>query len=137
MTEREKNLNEYHNSASYKFPNLQLVTLIHYCPSLEHCLDIIRQAIQCQGDASLLTMKWGKNDAVPLGNFTMPHECVNWERLNSWAGERSFDAFTEGTVVHPTLGWFSVFCWRYRTDRMIGPAYPNGMGNHLGVGEGE
>lgn len=49
-------------------------------------------------------MRWGKNQAVPIGNFKNPHECVNWDRIDSWSRERSVDMFAPGMLVHPVLG---------------------------------
>ena len=58
----------------------------------------------CQGDTTLLTMKWNATGLHPIGNLTSPHECVNWDRLMEWVVPNSFDAFADGVLVHPTLG---------------------------------
>jgi len=50
----------------------------------EHCLDILRQGIMCHGDTSLLTLKWAPWTKIPLANFSAPHQCVDWERLDGW-----------------------------------------------------
>lgn len=42
---------------------------------------------------------------------------MQWERIDNWMKERSFDVFTPGLIVHPTLG----------------EAYPNGKGDDLGI----
>lgn len=75
----------------------------------------------CQGDASLVTMRWGKHQAIPLGNFSSAHECVNWDSLDNWAKQRSVDVFAPGVMVHPTLG----------------PSFPDGKGQRIGVAEDE
>lgn len=49
-------------------------------------------------------MRWGKHQAIPLGDFRSPHECVNWNNLNSWSKERSVDVFAPGVLVHPIHG---------------------------------
>jgi hypothetical protein len=67
-------------------------------------MDLIRQGLQCQGDITLLTMRWGKHQAIPLGNFDHLHECVNWDRLQDWSKERSMDMYAEGVLVHPVYG---------------------------------
>ena len=71
---------------------------------LVHCLDSLRQGIMCQGDTSLLTMRWGKMQAIPVANFSSPHQCVDWDRLDAWAEERSVDVFEPGTLIHPVYG---------------------------------
>lgn len=82
-----------------------------------HCLDSLRQSVQCAGDVSLLTMKWGVHIREPVANFTSPHECVNWDNIQDWASERVYDVMAPGVLVHPTLG----------------PSYPDGKPG-LGVG---
>lgn len=32
------------------------------------------------------------------------HECINWDRLDHWMKERSFDPAAPGVMIHPTLG---------------------------------
>ncbi|KAI0442227.1 hypothetical protein F4803DRAFT_520353 [Xylaria telfairii] len=69
-----------------------------------HCLHMFKQAIMCQSDPMVLTMKWSKNVARPTANMTSPQECVNWDRLMEWAKPRSVDVFKNGVLVHPELG---------------------------------
>ncbi|KAI1172137.1 hypothetical protein F4777DRAFT_590766 [Nemania sp. FL0916] len=88
----------------------------HYFPNLTaderflddrhaaHCLDSIRQSVQCAGDVSLLTMRWGTHTRVPLANFTSPHECVNWNHIQDWAHDRVYDVMAPGVLIHPKLG---------------------------------
>lgn len=71
---------------------------------LVHCLHTLRQAVMCQGDASLMTMKWGTTDPVPLANSNSPHQCVDWSALDGWAESRYVNVYEPGLVVHPTLG---------------------------------
>lgn len=58
----------------------------------------------CQGDSSLMTMKWGKSQPIPVANTSSPHECVDWAALNDWAGKRWVNVDEPGLVVHPILG---------------------------------
>ncbi|KAF5970473.1 hypothetical protein FBULB1_9670 [Fusarium bulbicola] len=96
ITEEQKRANEYHN---------------------HHCLDMVRQSIMCQGDMQLLTMKWRQDGRIPTANFTSPHQCVNWDRLEEWATSRRIVNLMEpGYLNHPTLG----------------PAYPGGHGDLIG-----
>ncbi|KAK2012793.1 hypothetical protein LZ32DRAFT_658476 [Colletotrichum eremochloae] len=69
-----------------------------------HCLHMLREAVMCQGDTTIVTMKWNATGLRPIGNFTSPHECVNWNRLMEWVVPNSFDALADGALVHPTLG---------------------------------
>jgi hypothetical protein len=66
-------------------------------------------------------MRWGKSQAVPIGNFTSPHECVNWDVLQAWAKERTVDMFKPGVLVHPVFG----------------ESFPGGRVERIGVAEDE
>ena len=54
---------------------------------------------------------------MPLSKDDSVHECVNWEKVDDWAKQRSFDPMQPGYLNHPTLGL----------------AYPNGVGDPLGI----
>ena len=84
----------------------------------DHCLDTLRESIMCHADISLLTMRWGKTQPIPLANFSAPHECINWQSLDEWSQGRSVDVMRPGFLAHPTLG----------------PSFPNGRGVRTGVG---
>lgn len=85
---------------------------------IAHCLDSLRQSIQCYGDVSLLTMRWYKGSLLPVGNFSSPHECVNFDAIQDWAKDYTMDMLAPGVLVHPTLG----------------PSFPNGTStSRLGV----
>ncbi|KAI1110828.1 hypothetical protein F5Y14DRAFT_465197 [Nemania sp. NC0429] len=71
---------------------------------LAHCFHMLKEAVMCQADPMLVTMKWSNDLPRPTGNLTSPHECVNWDRLMEWAEPHSFDVFTDGVLVHPTRG---------------------------------
>jgi hypothetical protein len=58
----------------------------------------------CQADTHVITMKWGVEQSVPIGNFSSPHKCVNWDSLNNWAKSRHFDPFQKDYLVHPEFG---------------------------------
>ncbi|KAF8865831.1 hypothetical protein BDZ45DRAFT_683824 [Acephala macrosclerotiorum] len=107
--------------AEHYFVNMTDIEKEHLRMHNAHCLDILRQGIQCQGDATLLTMRWGKHQAIPLGDFRSPHECVNWESLDGWSKERSVDVFVPGVLVHPVHG----------------PSFPGGKVDRIGLTEDE
>ncbi|KAJ2980944.1 hypothetical protein NQ176_g2331 [Zarea fungicola] len=70
----------------------------------EHCFSMLKQGIMCQGDTTLLTMKWDANRALPIGNMSSQHECVDWSRLSEWSDPHSFNPSAKGWLVHPKLG---------------------------------
>ena len=58
----------------------------------------------CNADTSIITYDWISNWARPWGNFRVDGECVNWEKLDAWAGENAFSLFDQVSLVHPELG---------------------------------
>jgi hypothetical protein len=85
-------------------------------------------------------MRWGKHQAIPLGNFSAPHECVNWDRLQEWSKERSMDMFADGVLVHPVYGKLPAqFLGKYRKVDLIslGASFPEGQKHRIGVAEDE
>ena len=87
----------------------------------DHCLNILRQTVQCNPDLSILPMQWGATYApglptmpvitdsnnrtrLPIGLDEGHHQCVQWDKIDGWMQERSLDVFAPGVIVHPTLG---------------------------------
>lgn len=70
----------------------------------DHCLEILRQGVMCRGDISLVTFSWDSAARLPLADFSRPHECVNFEKLNRWSGKNAVNAFEPGLLHHPVLG---------------------------------
>ncbi|KAI8623073.1 hypothetical protein F5Y19DRAFT_459850 [Xylariaceae sp. FL1651] len=70
----------------------------------EHCLDWIRQYVQCHADPTLIPIHWTNNDDVPVSKDTGNRMCVNWDPFEEWMAEHSFDPFQPGLLVHPVFG---------------------------------
>ena len=100
----QKRLHRYMYPSSY-FPNLSDQEMEDNRFHNEHCIDMLRQSVMCHGDISPVTMRWGQTQPIPLGNFSSPHECVNWAAINEWAKERSVEKVIEpGYLKHPRFG---------------------------------
>lgn len=41
---------------------------------------------------------------IPFGIDQGHHQCKDWERIQEWARERSFDIYEPGLLVHPDYG---------------------------------
>ena len=82
----------------------------------------------CKADVALLTFSWDKDDRAPKPNFVVEHECANWEKVDHWAKEHAFDIFDETTLVHPTLGkWTLIYSNCYRANHCFyRPIIPRG-----------
>lgn len=83
----------------------------------------------CNPDLSVFPMQWGatyvsefleKHNAsnspdstrLPIGLDEGHHQCLQWDKIDSWAKERSLDVFAPGVIVHPALGKSSDWCFR-------------------------
>jgi len=58
----------------------------------------------CNADFSIITYDWLPNYRRPWANFKVDGECVNWEKIDAWAGDRFFSLFDQKALVHPELG---------------------------------
>ncbi|KAE9367280.1 hypothetical protein N431DRAFT_472280 [Stipitochalara longipes BDJ] len=59
-----------------------------YRRHLDHCIDYLRQVIQCQSDLTPLTYYHEPryNTSIPI--FGQPHTCRDFSKINQWARER-------------------------------------------------
>ncbi|KAG8424316.1 hypothetical protein J3458_001119 [Metarhizium acridum] len=105
--------NIYHalNPSYYHLDKLQGSELAMHKEHTDHCMHMLMDAVMCQGDTTVLTMKWDAKGARPIGNLSSPHECVNWDRLMEWVVPNSVDVFADGMLVHPTFGAY-IFAFR-------------------------
>ncbi|EER24665.1 hypothetical protein CPC735_060350 [Coccidioides posadasii C735 delta SOWgp] len=67
---------------------------------VDHCIDIVRQALMCQADTTLITF----NDDGALSpvkpDFEATHACQNFDKVHDWAREREFN-MTEEAIRNP------------------------------------
>ncbi|PYH94052.1 hypothetical protein BO71DRAFT_477182 [Aspergillus ellipticus CBS 707.79] len=75
----------------------------------EHCLDWLRQHVQCHADPTFIPIHWTTNDAGPVAADDGTHQCANWEKVEQWMADRSFDPFEPGLLVHPIFGERQMF----------------------------
>ncbi|KAJ8116292.1 hypothetical protein OPT61_g2246 [Boeremia exigua] len=68
---------------------------------LVHCLGLLKEAVMCQGDLTLLTMRWSDLSPLANANWSTPHSCVDWSRLDSWASRYHVNVSAPGMLVHP------------------------------------
>jgi len=68
-----------------------------------HCLDNLRQAIQCHGDTSVLTYSWRPDYRNPWPDFQIRHECRKIDKLMQWSDLRKPN-ITNNTFIHSRLG---------------------------------
>ncbi|KAI1317917.1 hypothetical protein F5Y16DRAFT_406501 [Xylariaceae sp. FL0255] len=51
----------------------------------EHCIDRLRQGVQCSGDTGTLYWTWRENTQVWGINMQSTHSCRNFEKIRDWA----------------------------------------------------
>ncbi|KAF2718263.1 hypothetical protein K431DRAFT_189587, partial [Polychaeton citri CBS 116435] len=49
-----------------------------------HCVKMLRNAIMCAGDVSVITHNWQKGYEVPIANFKSIHARQKWNRIEDW-----------------------------------------------------
>ncbi|PQE26935.1 tat pathway signal sequence protein [Rutstroemia sp. NJR-2017a BVV2] len=69
---------------------------------VDHCIDSIRQNLMCNADTAMMGFRWVNDSLEPKPNFRGQHECVNWERIEEWASERSFNPDDQANLRHPS-----------------------------------
>ncbi|KAK4443533.1 hypothetical protein QBC34DRAFT_310847 [Podospora aff. communis PSN243] len=70
----------------------------------EHCLDWLRQYVQCNADTTLIPIRWATSVPGPVSKDWGKHQCVAWEPLMHVMASRSFDPFQPGLLIHPNFG---------------------------------
>ncbi|KAI0107897.1 hypothetical protein GGR51DRAFT_548347 [Nemania sp. FL0031] len=104
------------------FPNMTAEERFLDSRHAAHCLDSLRQSVQCAGDVSLLTMRWGVHTREPLANFTSRHESKNagctFDRLTkAWLPAQCPRYYEEEYIQFPaTLNLTNITGWHYWED---------------------
>ncbi|PLB51573.1 hypothetical protein P170DRAFT_352188 [Aspergillus steynii IBT 23096] len=93
----------------YYHADLDETAMARESKHVDHCIEYIRESLMCQPDLSLVTFRWINNTAqyddpaqfYPTNFDRDLHCCVDWERLDRWAGERAFDLFRVDLLDRP------------------------------------
>ncbi|KAI1772537.1 hypothetical protein F4818DRAFT_426281 [Hypoxylon cercidicola] len=51
---------------------------------LMHCVEMLRNAVMCFGDVSLVTYNWKRGHEGPKASFKSMHSCQKWNRIKEW-----------------------------------------------------
>ncbi|KAF4783173.1 hypothetical protein HER10_EVM0006972 [Colletotrichum scovillei] len=52
---------------------------------VDHCLDYLRQTVQCHGDLTPMVFSWSDDAGRVVADWKEPHTCRNFNRVRSWA----------------------------------------------------
>ncbi|KAI1122363.1 hypothetical protein F5Y10DRAFT_271146 [Nemania abortiva] len=74
---------------------------------IDHCLEIIRQVVMCNGDTGLITFHWVEENRAPYPDFNTLHACKDPEEILALAKEREAPmrqqvTKTQGIINMPT-----------------------------------
>ncbi|KAF3909984.1 hypothetical protein ABW20_dc0109344 [Dactylellina cionopaga] len=74
---------------------------------LDHCVDMIRQAIMCHSDISPFVWARDPRDGKAKGISSVTHTCRDFDSIQKWAQARPFRTGfnTSKTITKDPLGW--------------------------------
>ncbi|KAI1249472.1 hypothetical protein MGN70_009085 [Eutypa lata] len=76
----------------------------HWLLHIDHCLDLIRQALMCRADTSLMTFHWAADRREPMLKLESPeHVCVDWEDLMEKVESRRVNDADMVLLTNPNL----------------------------------
>jgi mycotoxin biosynthesis protein UstYa len=55
-----------------------------------HCVDALRQAIECASDISVVVWQWSDISQKALGHGDIVHTCRNFDSIRNWSAKRKF-----------------------------------------------
>ncbi|KAI0886276.1 uncharacterized protein GGS22DRAFT_126826 [Annulohypoxylon maeteangense] len=76
----------------------------HWLLHIDHCLDLLRQALMCRADTSPMTFRWAADRREPMLKLESPeHVCVDWEDLMGKVGSRRVSDADMAVLTNPNL----------------------------------
>ncbi|KAI5866528.1 hypothetical protein GGS23DRAFT_602848 [Durotheca rogersii] len=58
---------------------------------LNHCVDILLQALQCGGNVNFMTYHWIAGQEYPQPDMSVNRQCINFDKLTAWRIEKGLD----------------------------------------------
>lgn len=58
---------------------------------INHCADILYQALVCSGNVNLITMHWVETQTYPFPDMSVNRQCINFDKLTEWRKENTVD----------------------------------------------
>ncbi|TGO60228.1 hypothetical protein BCON_0037g00280 [Botryotinia convoluta] len=91
------------NYRDYYYPNITDPTIEHWDIHADHCFDILRSAVMCQGDTTLTTFGWEKLSKPQPHVKSTEHRCVDWNALMESLADRVVGEEEMAALVNPRL----------------------------------
>lgn len=80
---RQYTYREYYNRPENRplgFTDSEAVIRAH----IDHCIEMLRQALMCHGDVGIITYNWVKPWGI-YPDFSTNHKCRKFEKIVEWA----------------------------------------------------
>ncbi|KAI1134478.1 hypothetical protein F5Y05DRAFT_205890 [Hypoxylon sp. FL0543] len=58
---------------------------------INHCVDILLQALQCSGNVNFMTYHWVAGQEYPQPDMSINRQCINFEKLTAFRREHGLD----------------------------------------------
>ncbi|KAI1074923.1 hypothetical protein F5B20DRAFT_418565 [Whalleya microplaca] len=58
---------------------------------INHCVDILLQALQCSGNVNFMTYHWVSGQEYPQPDMSINRQCINFDKLTAWRKEHGLD----------------------------------------------
>lgn len=58
---------------------------------VNHCVDILMQAIQCSGNVNFITMHWVETQTYPFPDMSINRQCVEFDGMTQWRHDNTID----------------------------------------------
>ncbi|KAK6593698.1 hypothetical protein H4I95_11090 [Botrytis cinerea] len=91
------------NYRDHYYPNITDPTIEHWDIHADHCFDILRSAVMCQGDTTLTTFGWEKLSKPQPHVKSTEHRCVDWNKLMESLADRVVGEEEMAALVNPRL----------------------------------
>ncbi|KAH6648691.1 hypothetical protein BKA67DRAFT_594163 [Truncatella angustata] len=76
----------YYNASQGRAETLKLREM-----HINHCADILFQAIQCSGNVNLMTLHWMETQDNPWPDMSINRKCINFDHLTEFRKQVSLD----------------------------------------------
>lgn len=79
---REISYKHYHEATEGPYPGSEM-----HEAHINHCLDVLQQALRCTGSVDIVTFNWVEGHKLPQPDFNNKKVCRDYEALRGWARE--------------------------------------------------
>jgi hypothetical protein len=96
---REISYKHYHEAEEGPSPGSEL-----HKAHINHCLDVLAQALKCTGSVDIVTFNWVEGHRMPQPDFNNKKVCRNFDKLRDWTVKNSIDGEKFLRIARKPLG---------------------------------